>query len=334
MVRGPERRAVEQCAVGQRAAGRRVDTGDRERLLRREARKQRSQALGQHGLARTGRPDHEEVVASRRRHLEGSATDGLAAHVGEIGLVARPGDHGRRGRVGPLRLAAQHAGQVPECRSAVDITSTHQRGFPHVTQRHHQAEGRRGVGQGDHARDVPQRSVEPELAAEGKVLRAGGVDLAGGDEQPHRDGQVQPGAALAHSRGRQVDRDAPERPGQTAGQDGGTHPVARLAHRRVGQADDGEAGKAVGHVDLDGDAAAHGSAQRGRGDGGKHAEERSRRRRFRCQPYSDRSNSLPRHSVRHSEAPAFGEQLDRRSRRIPDSLDRDVPARTPSACGR
>ena len=105
-------------------------------------------------------------------------------------------------------------------------------------------------------------------------VHAGGSSPAG-DEQPHRDGQVEAGAALPHSRGRQVDGDPPQRPGQPAGEDGGAHPVAGLAHGGVGQADDGEAGQPVGDVDLDRDGLTDGAVQGGRRDGGEHAGERS-----------------------------------------------------------
>ena len=171
VVRRPERRAVEQRAVGQRAAGRRVDAGDGERLLGRERREQPGQALGQHGLARPGRPDHQEVVAPGRGDLERPATDRLAPHVGQVGLVGRSAGAADGGRwLGPLGLAAQHPGQVAQRRRAVDVAAAHEGRLAHVAERHHEAEGRRGVGQGDHAGDVAQRAVEPELAAEGEAL--------------------------------------------------------------------------------------------------------------------------------------------------------------------
>jgi len=49
-----------------------------------------------------------------------------------------------------------------------------------------------------------------------------------------------------------VDGHPPERPLQPAGQQGGTDPVMRFAHRGIRQSHDGEPGEPVGHVDLDG----------------------------------------------------------------------------------
>ena len=51
MVRRPEGRALQQLAVGQGAAGRRVNTGHREGLGGRERGEQPFQTLGQHRLA-------------------------------------------------------------------------------------------------------------------------------------------------------------------------------------------------------------------------------------------------------------------------------------------
>ncbi len=76
---------------------------------------------------------------------------------------------------------------------------------------------------------------------------------------------------------RQINGDLAQWPGQTAREQGGSDAVARLAHRGVGQADDGEARKTVGDVNLDRDRSADGAVERGGGDGREHAEERSRR---------------------------------------------------------
>ena len=192
-------------------------------------------------------------MASGRGHLERPATDRLAPDVGQVRFVGGRRSARRRRRLGPRCLAAEDPGQVPERRCAVDVAATDERGLSHVAERHHEPERRRGVGQGDHAGDVAQRAVEPELATEGEGLGRGGVDLAGRHEQPHRDGEVEPGAALPHARGSQVDCHPSERPSQSARQDGSADPITCLTNRRIGQADDGETWQAVGDVDLNAD---------------------------------------------------------------------------------
>ena len=190
----------------------------------------------------------------------GTPADRLAPDVGrgrDGAGAATGGGRGRRRGPGrrPRRTATARRAWPRRATSA----AAHQRRLPDVAQRDHQAERRRRVGQGDHARHVAQRAVQAQFAAEGEALGAPGAQLAGGDEEADGDGQVEAGAALAHARGRQVDRDPPQRPRQAAREDGGADPVACLAHRGVGQAHDGEPGQAVGDVDLDRDGAADGA---------------------------------------------------------------------------
>ena len=139
-------------------------------------------------------------------------------------------------------LAAQHPGQLPKRNGTVDVAAPHERGLPHVAERHHEAERRRGVGQGDHAGDMPQRAVEPQLTAEGEPLCAADVELPCGHEQSHRDGKVQARTAFSDARRCQVDHRPAKRPGEAAGQQGGTDPISGLSHRCIGQPDDGEPG--------------------------------------------------------------------------------------------
>ena len=286
MVRRPEGWSVEQSAVGQRAAGRGVDAGDGERLLGGEGREQARHPLGQHGLAGAGRADHEEMVTPRRGHFERPAPYSLAPHVGQI-RDAR-GSMGSRGgrRVGPPSLAPQGLGQVPKRRRAAHLPATDQRGLTHVAQRDHQPERRRGVGQGDHARDVPERPVQPELAAEGQALGATRGQLTRGDEQADGDRQVEPRSPFAHAGWREVDCDSSQRPGETGREDGGTDPVPRLANGCVREPDNGESRKSVRDVDLHRDRAPDGTTQRRGGDCGEHAGERSHWRSARARTVS------------------------------------------------
>ena len=153
------------------------------------------------------------------------------------------------------------------------LRTAHERGLPHVAQRHNQAERcGSGVGQGNHARDVAQGAVEPQLAAEGEALCTGRAQLAGGHEKPDGDREVEAGAALAHTGRRQIHRDSAQRPGQAARQDGGADPVARLSHSGVRQSDNCEAWETVGDVDLDRDGAPDRATQRDGRDRSEHAK--------------------------------------------------------------
>ena len=92
------------------------------------------------------------------RDLERPPTDRLAAHLGQVGGAVCPvvSRGGRGRRVGPVPLAAQHTGQLAQRRRTVHVAAANERRLPHVAQRDHQPERRHGVGQGDHAGNVPQ----------------------------------------------------------------------------------------------------------------------------------------------------------------------------------
>ena len=158
-----------------------------ERLGRRERREQPDQTFGQHRLARPGRPDHEEVVPPRRGDLDGAAAEGLAPHVGEVGRCRDAHCSAGRWGGGPGGLTAQDGDQISQRGRAVHSRTADELGLPHVAERHDQSEGGGRIGQSDHARDVAQRPVQPQLATESETLGAIRVQLAGGDEQTHRD---------------------------------------------------------------------------------------------------------------------------------------------------
>jgi hypothetical protein len=61
-----------------------VDGGHLQRLFERERRKDGGQPASEHGLARAGRADHQEVVGAGGGDLEGAAGPVLPADVGEI----------------------------------------------------------------------------------------------------------------------------------------------------------------------------------------------------------------------------------------------------------
>ncbi len=157
MVRGAKGRALRQHAFGQGAVRRRVDAGHREGFVLRERQEQPGQALGQHGLARPGRADHEEMVTAPSGDLDGSPAELLTAHVGEIGRFRRARGSGRRGCRGPVGLTTQDPHQIGERGRAPRLRAAHERGHPHVADGPDEAEGRSGIGQG---RSCPGRGAE------------------------------------------------------------------------------------------------------------------------------------------------------------------------------
>jgi hypothetical protein len=133
---------------------------------------------------------------------------------------------------------------------------------------HHPVEA--GVAQRQHHRqyagDAAQPAVERQLAHEGRSLELTGrarnrlsdgqllVQQPAGEQDPHRDREVQAGAGLAQGRGGEVHHDATLRKGDAQRGDRGPNPRGALAHGGLGQSDDVDARqlRADPHLDLDG----------------------------------------------------------------------------------
>ena len=75
----------EQASARREDARDAVDLGGFESFLECQGREDSGEAFGQHRLARSGRADHQDIVAARRGDLEGAFGCGLAADVAEVG---------------------------------------------------------------------------------------------------------------------------------------------------------------------------------------------------------------------------------------------------------
>ena len=136
------------------------------------------QALGQHGLSRSRRPDHQQVVPPGGRHLEGMAAEGLPLHVGQIRRVGRRGT-GARGWRWPASRPGP-AGSAPS-RPAMPRRARRRPGPTRPPGRRTAARPARAVAVASARAIMPghmaQRAVEAEFAAEGEAARCspGGV---------------------------------------------------------------------------------------------------------------------------------------------------------------
>ncbi len=87
MVRSAEWPGGHQWLAGLQQAKRAVDPRGFDRLRSRERWEDRGNALREHRLAATRRPDHRKVVATRRSHADRPFRCLLAANVGEVDVV-------------------------------------------------------------------------------------------------------------------------------------------------------------------------------------------------------------------------------------------------------
>jgi len=231
------------------------DRGHLYGFLQRERREDAAEPSGEHGLAGSRRPDHDQVVTSRRGDLKGALRPGVAAHVGEIQRLVRV--QGAAKRSGLVR--GDRALPVQVLESLVERAEGN-----HGDATHH---GRLlGVAGGDkeamdaapaaverdgqhsaHGLDVP---VERQLAEYRHVLEALRLEGLGGNEDPQGHGQIEGRADLAHLGRRQVHGDPVHGELEAGIADGGTDTVATLAHRGVGKPNGRERRQSGRDVDL------------------------------------------------------------------------------------
>ena len=102
-------------------------------------------------------------------------------------------------------------------------------------------------GQGQHAGHRPERTGKGKLSGKDPALQGFHGDLPAGRQQAKGQGQVEGRAALAASGRGQVHGDARGRQAKTAGPQGRKDPLPGLAHGRLGQAHQREAGQALTH---------------------------------------------------------------------------------------
>ncbi len=80
-------------------------------------------------------------------------------------------------------MTPKHPRQLGQRLHPVGFLATHRRRLAHAAQGHDETGRSRGVGQGDHARDVTEGPVESELAAEGQPLgEPAALSVAAGDK--------------------------------------------------------------------------------------------------------------------------------------------------------
>jgi hypothetical protein len=84
MVWRAERTHAHQAGRGVQHAGHAVNFCSLQRFFKRERRKNAGDALGQHGLAGAGRPDHEDVVPAGAGNFQRALGRKLSAHFLEV----------------------------------------------------------------------------------------------------------------------------------------------------------------------------------------------------------------------------------------------------------
>jgi hypothetical protein len=256
MVRRAKRSLRDERRLGWENAGDAIDFRHVERLLRRHRRQDRGQGARQQRFARTGRPDHEHVVATARGDFKRALHVLLSAHLAEVravpdrrccravaiarvfrdGLGAAEMRHELRER--PHRDDAHALNQT--CLARIRLRHVHRGDAPFFRQGDH----------GQHAVRVADGAIERQLSEEDSAI---GVDdrLLGRNDHADCDRQVIRRAFFPQIRRRQVDSDALVGEEEAGIPDRRASALLRLLHSRVRQANDVECRQALRDVDLD-----------------------------------------------------------------------------------
>ena len=254
------RRAVGADAHQPRArfqhAGHAVNLGGLDRFVESERGQDGGNAFGQHGFARAGRPDHQDVVTAGRGHLNGAFGVELAFDVAKIHRVlAGLRQHRRRVDVHGRELA-RFVDQVQGFRQraqSVNLHVLHHGGFRGIFERQHQLAQTflpRHGGDGERAFDGPQAAIERQLAKKERAFQVVLQQRARGAQNPQRDGKIESRAFLLHVGGRQIHSDVLPGELQAAVVDGGPDALTAFAHGGVRQADGQEDALAGGDVNF------------------------------------------------------------------------------------
>ena len=271
MVRGTVRsRGDERLAFPEQAHDA-VDLGGLDGLVEAHPGKDRRQAAREHGLARSRRPDHDDVVSARSGDLDGSLGMLLSFYLGEILLVRGIGlegaldidAHGIEGGGAGEELHHLRQGLHAVDRDGLDdgrllrvVFRDHHAAVPGLFRKH---------GHGERAPHRLDPAVEGELAHDEVAVHHLLGEDALGDQHADGDGQVEGGAFLLDVRGGEIDDDLLEGKIEARVLERGAYALFALFDGGVGQAHGGEEGKSPArdvnlHLDRIGVDAQHSGA--------------------------------------------------------------------------
>lgn len=260
MMRRLERGPVVEFLTGDEFPTQRTHRGDLERLGIGERREDARQTLREQGLPGPRCPSHEEVVSPGGRDLDPEARLLLTLHLGEVVEFrcrrrrTRRFDDGRElgNGEGPAvdvdefgqRRHRPHVGCSQQCRLGA-VAGGHDEALESGEQP--------GVEDGQHPADGSDPAVKSEFPAVDDCLRVRRRDDSAGSEHGHGDAKVESGADLRHAARREVDRQVLSGHRQAQECECRAQPLARFAHRGVGQPDDVDARQAGADDRFDGD---------------------------------------------------------------------------------
>lgn len=206
-----ERPRGEERFSGRHLAHGRVDAGRFETFFRRERRQNRGQPAREHCFSGAGAAQHDDVVPAGGGNRECPLGELLAAHVAEVHVVlVEPGldlFDARCHRI-DIDRSGHDADGLGQRRDSIDLDFADYGGLAGVGCRDDHlrdatASGLHGHGEG--AADGSHTAIQCKFTHGAERVQLVRRELAGSDEQPEGDGQVEGAGAFGEIGGSQVD---------------------------------------------------------------------------------------------------------------------------------
>jgi hypothetical protein len=263
VVWGSEGSVGNETLVAIEDAGNRVNLGGFQSLFKAQGRQDGGEALGEHGLAGAGRPNHEDIVATGSGDFQSTLRYMLAANVAEVGLVfngfveegSAVDDEGL-GEDGAVGGGVEELAYFEERGDRIDVDAGDDGGLARVGSGNDEVVDTGGTGRdGDreHALNSTEGAVKAEFTYENEVRDVLDGEGAVRTKDADGDGEIEAGALFFEVGGSQINGDASGGKVEAGVLDGGTDAVTRFSNGRVGKSDGGKGfflGFDAGEVDL------------------------------------------------------------------------------------
>jgi hypothetical protein len=240
VVRRAKRALMQEAGGTAQQAGNAVNLGGLNGFFEGERRQDAGEAFRQHGLARTGRADHQDVMRAGGGHFEGALGHGLAAYIAEIGTGLRFVNGGLAVRAlwGEFGWTFEERHYFGETADTENVHAFHHGGFGGIFGGHDQVADSlvaRADGNRERTADRADGAIERQFPDHQMAVESG--DLPHGAQDAEGHGQVKTGAFLADIGGRQVDGELAVRVAVTGIIKSALDPLAAFAHGGIGHAD-------------------------------------------------------------------------------------------------
>ena len=255
MVRRAKRPSGNERLVTQRV-GDAVNFCGLQGLIERERWENGRQPFGQHGFARAGRTDHDDVMPARRGYLDGPLRVLLALHFLKVHFVARPLPEYRiqvdRCRCDRRPVVEMLDDLLERLRRIDGKFLDHSRLFGVFLRDIERADAglSRFHGNREHPTHLSDHPIQSQLPEEYRPFDPIERNEPGPTKQTDGNGKIQRRPFLLNVRRSEIDRDFLERKRQTVVIQGGLNAVAALLNAGIRQTDNGKRGQAAGKIKL------------------------------------------------------------------------------------